>query len=269
MSEQLILNGGPVPETTPEIDVAAHLRRDINRLKAEFYNLERGRVDYDAMRKSEAYRHYVADTALLRDYDLGRLGSREEQLAFWINIYNTLVIHGVIALQIRESVQEDTHFFSRICYSIGGLTFSPDDIEHGILRGNHRPPHGLFHPFANDDPRLDHVVDPPEPRIHFTLVCASSSCPPINFYAPERIDEQLDVAAAGFINGPEVEILPRENLLRLSPIFKWYRPDFGGHDGVIDTLIRYLDHGEAKDFLILQGLAADVEWKDYDWRLNR
>ena len=45
MSEQMILNGGPVPETRPEIDVAAHLRQDINRLKAEFYDLERGRVD--------------------------------------------------------------------------------------------------------------------------------------------------------------------------------------------------------------------------------
>lgn len=269
MSEQLILNGGPAPETTPKLDVAAHLRRDINRLKAEFYDLDRGRVDYDAMRQSEAYRQYVADTALLRNYDLASLGSREEQLAFWINLYNTLVIHGVIALGIRESVKEEPHFFTRIGYLIGGLTFSPDDIEHGILRGNHRPPHGLFHPFAGDDPRLGHVVDPPEPRIHFTLVCASSSCPPINFYTSERIDEQLDVAAAGFINGPEVEILPRENLLRLSPIFKWYRPDFGGHDGVIDILIRYLDHGEAKGFLILRGLAVDVEWKDYDWRLNR
>lgn len=269
MSEPLILNDGPVPVTTPKLDVAAHLRRDINRLKAEFYDLERGRVDYDAMRQSEAYREYVADTALLRDYDLGRLGSREEQLAFWINIYNTLVIHGVIVLGIRESVKEDVHFFTRIRYAIGGLTFSPDEIEHGILRGNHRPPHGLFHLFAGGDPKLECVVDPPDPRIHFTLVCASSSCPPINFYTPERIEEQLDVAAAGFINGPEVEILPRENRLRLSPIFKWYRPDFGGHEGVIDTLIRYLDHGEAKDFLIGRGLAADVEWKEYDWRLNR
>ena len=60
-----------------------------------FYGLERGRVDYPAMRQSEAYRHYAADTALLRDYDLRHLGSREERLAFWINIYNTLVIHGV------------------------------------------------------------------------------------------------------------------------------------------------------------------------------
>lgn len=81
---------------------------------------------------------------------------------------------------------------------------------------------------------------------------------------------ELGVAAAGFINGPELEIRPGENLLRLSPpIFKWYRPDIGGHEGVIDTLIRYFDHGGEKDFLIARGMAADVEGKEYDWRLNR
>ncbi len=269
MARQRILNSGEIPAKAPELDVAAHLRSDINRLKSEFYDLEGGRVDYPAMRESDAYRQYVTDTALLRNYDLNLLSSREEKLAFWINIYNSLVIHGVIELQIRETVKELPSFFSDICYQIGGMCFSPDDIEHGILRGNHRPPHGLFHPLDSSDKRLRYVIDPPDPRIHFTLVCASSSCPPINFYTPERIDEQLDVAASGFINGSEVEILSRERLLRISPIFKWYRSDFGGYDGVIDTLIRYLDHGENKDFLIERGLAADVEWKDYDWHLNR
>lgn len=263
------LNDGPMPQHTPELDISAHLRQDINRLKGEFYDLERGRVDYPAMRQAQAYRQYVADTALLREYDLGRLGSREEQLAFWINLYNTLVIHGIIELEIRDSVKEIPHFFDSFGYQVGGMSFTPDTIEHGVLRGNHRSPYGLFRPFDRGDPRLACVIEPPDPRIHFTLVCASSSCPPINFYLPERIEEQLNVAAAGFINGPEVEILPGENLLRLSPIFKWYRPDFGGHEGVIDTLIRHLDHGVSKDFLIERGMAADVEWKDYDWRLNR
>lgn len=269
MGKHLVLNGGELPATTPEIDVAAHLRQDINRLKGEFYDLERGRVDYRAMRESDPYRRYVTDTALLRGYDLSRLVRREDQLAFWINIYNTLVIHGVIALGIKESVKEVPDFFTRICYRIGEHSFAPDDIEHGILRGNHRPPYGLFHPMAASDPRLDCVIEPPDPRIHFTLVCASSSCPPINFYTPERIDAQLDVAAAGFVNGPEVEIRSSDNLLLLSPIFKWYRPDFGGHQGMLDTLIHYLDHGPDKDFLIERGLAADVAWKEYDWRLNR
>ncbi len=269
MTERIILNSGPIPQQAPQLDVAAHLRQDINRLKGEFYDLERGRVDYPALGLSESYRTYAADTALLRDYDLMSLVSREEQLAFWINLYNTLVIHGVIALEIRETVREDPHFFQRIAYQVGTMVFCPDDIEHGILRGNRHPPHGVFHPFANSDPRSLCVIEPSDPRIHFTLVCASSSCPPINYYTPQRIEAQLGLAAAGFINGPEVEILPSQNLLRLSPIFKWYRPDFGGHEGVIDTLIRHLDHGAAKDFLLERGMGADVEWKDYDWRLNR
>ncbi len=269
MTEKLILNGGPAAEKPPELDVAAHLRSDINRLKGEFYDLERGKVDYEAMRKSQAWAGYAADTALLRGYDLESLDASRERVAFWINLYNTLVVHGVVELGIRESVKEVPDFFTRVCYEIGGSSFSPDDIEHGILRGNRRPPHGLIHPFGKDDPRIDHIVDPPDPRIHFTLVCASSSCPPINYYVPERLETQLEVAASGFINGPEVEVLPGENLLRISPIFKWYRPDFGGHEGVVDLLIRYIDPGPARDFLVERGMAADVVWKEYDWHLNR
>ena len=50
MAGMMILNNGPLPDTKPEIDVAAHLRSDINRLKGEFYDLEHGRVDYESMR---------------------------------------------------------------------------------------------------------------------------------------------------------------------------------------------------------------------------
>ena len=269
MGGTIILNSGHIPEMKPEINISAHLRSDINRLKGEFYDLERGRVDYGAMRSSDAYLQYAECTRLLREYDLSRLNSREEKLAFWVNLYNTLVIHGIIELGIRETVKEIPRFFRKIAYEIGGMVFTPDDIEHGILRGNSRPFYGLFRPFSSNDPRLRHIIALPDPRIHFTLVCASSSCPPINFYTPEWIDQQLDTAAAGFINGPEVEVLPEQNLLRLSPIFHWYRPDFGGSTGVAETLARYLDPGEKRDFLLAGGKGARVEWRSYDWRLNR
>lgn len=268
MAGMMILNNGPLPDMKPEIDIAAHLRSDINRLKGEFYDLEHGRVDYESMRSSDAYRQYAECSRLLREYDLSRLDSREERLAFWVNLYNTLVIHGIIELKIRESVKEVSGFFRKIGYIIGGMTFTPDNIEHGILRGNRRQFHGLFRPFSQGDPRLRHIIDPPDPRIHFTLVCGSSSCPPINFYTPERIDRQLDTAAAGFINGPEVEIVPENHILKLSPIFKWYRTDFGGSRGIVETLIRYLDQGAAREFLAAHGTAAKIEWKYYDWRLN-
>jgi len=269
MKNTLILNEGTVPPVTEDIDIAAKLRNDMNRLKGEFYDLEQGKVDYRAMQSSEAYREYVTNSSLLRNFDPSGLSSREQKLAFWINIYNTLVIHGIIELGIKESVREVPRFFRSFSYAINGSAYTPDDIEHGILRGNQHPPYRIFRPFSESDPRIQHIVRPVDPRIHFTLVCGSTSCPPINFYRAENIDEQLDLATAGFINGPEVEILPEGNLLSLSPIFRWYASDFGGRKGIVDFLIRFREPGDGRDFLLVQGSKAKIEWKEYDWRLNR
>jgi hypothetical protein len=269
MKNTLILNDGPVSPTQEDIDIAARLRGEMNRLKGEFYNLDQGKVDYRAMRSSEAYRDYVTNSALLQTLDPSELSTREQKLAFWINIYNTLVIHGIIELDIKESVREVPQFFRKFSYDINGSAYTPDDIEHGILRGNRRPPYRFFRPFSGSDPRIQYIVYPLDPRIHFTLVCGSTSCPPINFYRAENIDEQMDLATAGFINGPEVEILPERNLLSLSPIFKWYACDFGGRKGIVDFLILYREPGKDRDFLLVHGSKAKVEWKNYDWRLNR
>ncbi|SDM54555.1 hypothetical protein SAMN05660860_02711 [Geoalkalibacter ferrihydriticus] len=98
----------------------------------------------------------------------------------------------------------------------------------------------------------------------------SGRCPPINFYTAEDLDNQLEIAAKGFINGAEVNIVPEKNLLELSPIFRWYKPDFGGdRQGILQTLLRYLDPGDAREFVKYKDRGARIVWKDYDWRLNR
>ncbi|UWZ79606.1 DUF547 domain-containing protein [Geoalkalibacter halelectricus] len=188
MIKTRLLNVGPIPTMEAEIHIAGQLRSDMNRLKGEFYDLEQGKVDYQAMRNSQAYRDYVACSTLLQGFDPLTLETRQEKLAFWINLYNTLVIHGIIELDIKDSVKETRGFFSRIGYIIGGEVYTPNAIEHGILRANHRPFMRLLRPFRAKDSRLRHIIDPPDPRIHFTLVCASSSCPPINFYTAEDLD---------------------------------------------------------------------------------
>ena len=265
-----VLNGiGDIAPEKPPKDLSASLREAIGDLQAQFFDLEAGRVNYRAMKGAPEYAAYLQKATLLRDFDLSQLKERQEKLAFWINLYNTMVIHGVIDWDIRESVKERNGFFTRIKYDIGGYLFSLSDIEHGILRGNSRPPYGLFRPFGGRDPRLTFAVRPPDPRIHFTLVCASRSCPPIGFYTSEQIEEQLELATASFINSPEVEIIPSENLLRISQIFRWYRKDFGGSDtSIIQFLLQYLDAGEKKDFLGAHQEAVRIRYRDYDWSLN-
>lgn len=268
MQSCVVFNSGTIPETAPGTDTAGNLRSRMNRLSAEFFDTSAGRVDYDGMRSSEEFRKYVETAATLRNFDLSRLGSPSERIAFWINIYNVLVAHGIIHFKVRESVREVRGFFTRFCYEIASLRFSPDDIEHGILRGNRRPPYRIFRRFSGSDPRRNFMVQPCDPRIHFTLVCGSASCPPINYYLPEKIEEQLNLAASAFINGPDVEIIPDRNLIRLSPIFRWYSDDFGGRKGIIDFLLRYRLSEEDRAFISKQGMNAKIRWKAYSWLLN-
>ena len=112
------------------------------------------------------------------------------------------MIHGVIELGLKQSVKEFPGFFDRMVYEIGGYRFSLNDIEHGILRGNRRPPYRLLRPFGKEDQRLEFTIIPMDPRIHFALVCGARSCPPIGFYEARQIDFQLQLAADEFHQQP-------------------------------------------------------------------
>jgi hypothetical protein len=181
-------------------------------LKAKFIDPEKGVVHYRTIRGSEEFERYKDLTKGLQLLDLHSLRERNQKLAFWINIYNTVVIHGVIELGLEKSVKELPAFFNRVTYEIGGFRFSLNEMEHGILRGNRRHPYGLLKPFLRKDPRMKFTITPLDPRIHFALVCGARSCPPIAFYEAERIDSQLQLAAESFINSPQVKILFQRSL---------------------------------------------------------
>jgi hypothetical protein len=266
----IILNKKELTDTPLDqpIDIAMVLA--MANLKSQFIDVESGRVRYRDIRGSEAFERYKAFTGHLRFFRLQSLQGRNERLAFWINLYNTTVIHGVIELGLERSVKEFPGFFDRITYEIGGHLFSLNAMEHGILRGNQRSPYRLFRPLKKRDPRLAFIVMPMDPRVHFALVCGARSCPPIGFYDAKQIDFQLQLASASFINSPQVKILPEERSVFLSMIFKWYKSDFeGGDQSLMDTLLTYLDEGEKKDFLKENRDRVRIRYQPYDWSLNQ
>lgn len=238
----------------------------VQAMKAEAYDPGCNCFDYTALAGSDCYSQYRACSAQLLEFDPSVLQTRQERLAFWINLYNALIVDAVIAFRLKESVQEDRGYFRRAAYVVGGQRYSADDVEHGILRGNRRHFHaGIFLPqFAPSDPRLSLSLQPPDPRIHCALVCASRSCPPIAAYEPERIDEQLDLACATFVNGGGVQI--EEGRLCLSPIFRWYGRDFGGREGIREFALRYLE-GARPRALLENG--QRLNFYRYDWSLNQ
>lgn len=62
--------------------------------------------------------------------------SAAELTAFFINVYNMLVIHATVARGAPADIAARLSFFSSISYQLGGHEYTADEIEHGVLRGN-------------------------------------------------------------------------------------------------------------------------------------
>ncbi len=248
---------------------AAHLMRTMNVLRGQFYDGHAQRVYYELIRGSEYYRTFREAADALADYDVSALAGDDDRIAFWVNVYNAIVIHGVIHLGIRSSVREVPRFFDRIAYRVGGQALTADDIEHGILRGNRVPLWSLKRPFGGDDPRLGWVVRNPDPRIHFALVCASKTCPPVEAYDAASLDHQLETSAAVFING-STRFDPASRTLSVSEIFKWYGADFGRDEQALARYIAsYLYDERVRLAIEADDAPVRLDFLAYDWRLNR
>jgi Protein of unknown function, DUF547 len=268
-----VLNAPPSSAAVGDaLRVALDLKRAVNNLLATAGSSSGDSLDYPRLAESGAYGEYrTVSASALWTLDLATLSSREARLAFWIDVYNALVIDAVIAFGVRRSVGEGRlgylTFFRKAAYLVGGHRLSCDDIEHGILRGNRGHPFIPGPQFGPNDPRLALVIRPPDVRVHFALNCASRSCPPIGAYEAEQIDRQLDLAARSFVAG-DMEVEPSRDIARVSRIFRWFADDFGGREGVLAILRRYLPDDERRRWLEAQGGRVRLKYRPYDWRLN-
>lgn len=173
--------------------------------------------------------------------------------AMWINIYNVLAAH---ASRGRRSVAPDAVLEPfRTRYQVFGRWLSPNQIEHGLLRDNSPPPGWFVRPFREGDPRMAWRVAL-DPRIHFALNCASTSCPPIRVYDAARLNEQLEFAQSAFITA-ETRFDPARGRVTTSKILRWYAADFGGFAGVRTRLAATMN--------IPAMASASVFYAPYDW----
>jgi len=216
-------------------------------------------VNYTGLLHDDGFRSYVDSTAELQKVKLGEL-SGDEMKCFWINIYNSLIVHAIAVHGPAKDLFERLRWFGDISYDIGGHTFSANDIEHGILRANAPSPASFWSivglrncappTFSQKDPRVKFAATKVAPRIHFALNCGSSSCPPIKVYSSTNFGEELDAAAEAF-SWDEVDFIEGKNELLLSSIFKWYGMDFGASKSdLISFLSKYSSQGNLHILLL-------------------
>ncbi|MEO1266518.1 MAG: DUF547 domain-containing protein [Myxococcota bacterium] len=254
-----------VQDTEDGLASAESLRRLCNTLKAEF--IDAGSIDYRALASSETFAELEQVSRALVHVDPNELDGDDARNAFWINIYNVLAIHGVVALGLEHSVMETPSFFRRVSYQIGGYPMSLDQIEHGVLRLNALHPSSGRGTLPDGDPRLAFCPSELDPRIHMALVCTARSCPPVAFYQAEKLSTQLDMASANFVSG-SVTVNSKKEVVKLSSLFKFYTDDFGGVEGLKTFLLTHADRKQAQILAKAFKLKWTWEWSRYDWSLN-
>jgi len=181
---------------------------------------------------------------------VGRL-SRDEQFAYWVNLYNALTVRMVVAHYPVDSIRDidispglfaDGPWGKKLVV-IEGEAVSLNDIEHRILR-----------PLWRD------------PRVHYALNCASIGCPALqsSAFAADNRNALLDAGARAYVNHDRGVHVDRGKL-HVSSIYVWFRDDFGRDDAaVVDHLKYYASPGLASS---LEGITK-ISGDGYDWALN-
>ncbi|XP_042190511.1 uncharacterized protein zgc:152951 isoform X1 [Callorhinchus milii] len=278
-NEELPPNAPPLPDMTEEEDdtrdaATEHseaMRELVLNLYAEYISPDGKRVDYKAMAKSTMFQSYCQLAIQLQRVEVDNL-TRKEKLAFFINVYNALVIHAQIIYGQPKNVWQRYRFFNIASYVIGGEIFSLQSIENGVLRANQRGIAQIMKPFSSSDPQLKIALMEPEPLIHFALNCGARSCPAIQIFNAKDVDALLITAAEGFLEGDDgcsVNLGKRE--IRLSQIFKWYKVDFGGTDRKVAAWVyNHMADGIKKRDMkkLLDSSSYKLSYLPYDWRSN-
>lgn len=198
-------------------------------------------VRYEAWKSNkndlEALQSIVSEMA---SFDV-RTGSKDDQLAFYLNAYNANILH-----QILESYPVKgpggggllgrNKFFKSKSLVVAGQQTSFSLLENELIR-----------------PRFN------EPRIHFALNCASTSCPPLadKVFRGATLDTELDRLTKAFLNGPGV--MDSGKTVALSKIFQWYKQDFQSGD-----LLSYVNQYRSSKL----DSSASISFQKYLWTLN-
>lgn len=253
----------------PVTDISSRLRF-LSYAIFEAYSSEDGRhVDYRSIHGSEEFARYLRIIEELQRVDLNNT-PREEKLAFFMNLFNMMVIHAILMMGYPTGALDRRKMLGDFKYIIGGCTYSLSDIQNGVLRANQRPPYTLTKPFGLKDKRAKVALAYPEPLIHFALVYGNRSSPPLRCYSPGDVDKELMDAARDFLRSGGLTVDLNTKVTSATKILKWYSIDFGKNEvEVLKHAANFLEPDESEAMLeLLATTQLKVIYQPYDWSLN-
>ncbi len=225
------------------------------------YSKEDGKVDYEGFIKDRAKLDAYLET--LGKAKPAEFSSDDERNAFHINAYNAFTIRDVLddVYNKTDSVKKVNGFWDKKKHLVGGEQMTLDEIEK-VSR------------------------DYKDPRVHFAVNCASSSCPKLQRFAftGAKFQQQLEQITKDFLSDEVrgMKIDKENKKVAISSLFSWYAGDFTGNTSSVGFVTGFLKSkltsSAGINFIkanvtpeiaaILSDKKNKVSYLDYDWTLN-
>lgn len=209
---------------------------------------EQGRINFIDLSEDredlEQYIRFINEYSPASHPDL--FGDRQQIIAYHLNTYNALAMHGVLDKGIPDdfdSIFKRLAFFKLKKVTIGGRQTSLYDFENDVIRA------------LGDE------------RIHFALNCMVRDCPrlPREPFTAAGLEQQLaDVTREFFSKENHIHVDHDRNTVWLSEILDFYTEDFVPSGRAAD-LLPYVNR------FVESPLPAGyrVRFIDYDWTINQ
>ncbi len=225
-----------------------------------------GYVYYRALKQDRAKLDaYVAGAATVPVEAL----SRDQQLAFWLNAYNAVVLQTIVTRYPiggsskdypPHSIRQIPGAFERATHRLGGRMVTLDQIEKTILPGFH------------------------DPRLYFALGRGAVGGGRLRSeaFTPARLEEQLNEVRGECVSRPQCwEADSAAGIVRVSSIFSWHDQEFIDAYAPAATP-KFADRGPVERAVLgfvgpklltterefLDKNAFQTTFKPFDWTLN-
>lgn len=176
--------------------------------------------------------------------------NRQEQLAYWLNLYNALTVQLIIKHFPIVSIQD-------INISPGLFSIGPWGAN--LVKINDH--------FLTLDEMLNRIIRPiwNDARILYALNNGSIGSPNLHTepFMGTTLESQLNQVTAEYVNSLRaVQII--ENKLILSRIYDWFQEDFGGSKFIIKHLIPFANEPLKTELRQIH----TIDRYAYNWHLN-
>ena len=221
----------------------------VNKLTAN----EGNRFFYETFQDNDAGKQYLLDfqknlETLPSRTPLAKF-SRDDQLAYWLNLYNITVVNQIVAVypqrSLKKLIQGRNSIFSEKLLTVAGIPLSLDDIQFTILKQNY------------DN----------EPLIIYGLYQGIIGGPDIRplAYNGDDVYRALEDNAFEFINSNRGTFIKDEETFRVSSLYdrnSEYFPDFSSD--LSQHLLSQLEGNERTALQSASKLKADID----DWTVT-